>query len=457
MITQINKPITRKLLKKIAPSFYRSATALMVTSLIVCTNAFAQEKNLTLDEAVKLGIENSKVLKLSQSKMDQAVSQYNQAKDKALPTGSAGLTYDRAETPANSLAFGGSSISLPKNANVYLGSFSLNEVIFAGGKYKYARESTKLLTQVSRLDADKDKDQITYDVISSFYNLYKVLQSKKVVAQNLSSIDQQIKQSERFFEQGLVTKNDVLRFQLQYANVELNGIDLENNRKIINFNLDILLGLPETTQISISQIREADHQVNSLSSNIDTAMLSRQEVQQLQLQSKAAETNIKSIRADQLPTLSAAASGYYADFAANPLPKSGNYITPVTVGLTFGWNFSSLWTNKNKVAEAKIQYNQVTINQGITADNIRNDVNMSYENYTTALNKIKLLQTSIDQASENDKILESKYKSNIASATERADAETLLYQAQINLELAKADAGLAYYTLLKSTGKLNKQ
>ena len=99
----------------------------------------------------------------------------------------------------------------------------------------------------------------------------------------------------------------------------------------------------------------------------------------------------------------------------------------------------------------------MSINQGITADNIRNDVNTSYENYTTALNKIKLLQTSIDQASENDKILESKYKSNIASATDRADAEILLYQAQINLELAKADAGLAYYTLLKSTGKLNKQ
>jgi outer membrane protein TolC len=73
-----------------------------------------------------------------------------------------------------------------------------------------------------------------------------------------------------------------------------------------------------------------------------------------------------------------------------------------------------------------------------------------------AVDKIKLLQTSIEQASENNKILESKYKSNIASATDRADAETLLYQAQINLELAKADAGLAYYTLLKSTGKLNK-
>jgi len=73
-----------------------------------------------------------------------------------------------------------------------------------------------------------------------------------------------------------------------------------------------------------------------------------------------------------------------------------------------------------------------------------------------ALDKIKLLQTSILQAGENNKILESKYQSNIASATDRVDAQTLLYQAQINLELAKADAGLAYYTLLKSTGKLNK-
>jgi outer membrane protein TolC len=73
-----------------------------------------------------------------------------------------------------------------------------------------------------------------------------------------------------------------------------------------------------------------------------------------------------------------------------------------------------------------------------------------------ARDKIKLLQTSIDQASENNNILESKYRSNIASATDKADAQTLLYQAQINLELARADAGLAYYTLLKSTGKLNK-
>lgn len=424
----------------------------------VLTSASAQDKTLTLDEAIKLGIQNSKVLKLSQSKIDRAVSQYNQAKDRVLPTGSASFAYNRAEIPANMLSLGPkSSFNLPTSANAYLGIVSLSEPILAGGKFKYAQQSTELLTKVAKLDAEKDKDEIAYDVISSYYNLYKVLQSIKVVQQNLTSIDVQIHQSQRFFEQGLVTKNDVLRFQLQRANIQLNELDLESNRKVINYDLNIMLGLPESTVINIGQITETDHQVGPVSAYIDTAMANRQEVKQLLLQSQVAETNIKSVRANQLPTLAASVGGYYVDINANPLPKSGSYITPITLGVTFAWNFSSLWTNKNKVAEAKIQSEEVTINQGVTSDDIRKEVNRSYENYMVARDKIKLLQTSIDQAGENDKILESKYKSNIASATDRVDAETLLYQAQISLELAKADAGLAYYNLLKSTGKLNKQ
>jgi len=157
-----------------------------------------------------------------------------------------------------------------------------------------------------------------------------------------------------------------------------------------------------------------------------------------------------------LPTLAASGSFYYIGTAANPVPQSGSFITPLVVGLNLSWNFSSLWNNKNKVTEAKIQRQEVDYSRAIKINDVKKEVNENYQNYTMALDKIKLLQTSIEQAAENNKILDSKYRSNMASATDRADAETLLYQAQINLELAKADAGLAYYTLIKSTGKLNK-
>ena len=455
MTTYLDKPLNKQPLKKMTMARYLFALA--VVAIVSVSPALAQDRTLSLDEAIKLGLQNSKVLKLSQSKIDAAVSQYNQAKDLVLPGGKASYGYNRAEIPANRLALGPkTSISLPGSADAYLGIVTLNETIFAGGKLKLAQQSTDLLTKVAKLDADKDKDAITFDVISLYYNLYKVLQSLKVVQQNLGAIDQQIKQSQRFFEQGLVTKNDVLRFQLQRSNIQLNEIDLESNRKIINYDLNILLGLPENTSISISQITEATHELSPVSNYIDTALANRQEVKQLLLQSQVAENNIKSIHANQMPTVGASFGGYYVDIAANPLPKSGSYITPLSLGVTLSWNFSTLWTNKNKIAEARIQADEVTLNQGVVGDNIRTEVNKSYQNYQEALDRIKLLQTSIDQAGENDKILESKYKSNIASATDRVDAETLLYQAQINLELAKADAGLAYYNLLKTTGKLSK-
>ena len=429
--------------------------ALLLT-VTAFTTTIAQDRTITIDEAIQLGLENSKVLKLSQSKIDQAVAEYNQAKDHNLPTGGVSFAYNRAQIPANKLNFGAETIMLPTSANAYLGMLSLSETIFGAHKYKYALESTNLLTQIARLDAVKDRTQITYDIISAYYNLYKVLQSQKIVNQNLTTLDAQIHQAQRFFEQGIVTKNDVLRFQLQRSNVELTGIDLESNRKIINYNLNILLGLPESTRLNINQIVEGDKQLSPLSNYIDSALSSRREIAQLDLRGKIAETNIKDIEANTKPTLAASAGAYYIDASANPLPRSGSFITPITVGLTASWNFSSLWYNKNKVAAAKIQQNEVSINKGITIDYVKNEVNQNYQNYLTALNKIKLLQTSIEQAGENNNILGSKYKSNIASATDKADAETLLYQAQINLELAKADAGLAYYTLLKSTGKLNK-
>jgi outer membrane protein len=455
-MTTKNKNTNLYLFKSIIKTAKRFIIPVAILTLLFGQAAKAQDRAITLDEAIKLGIQNSKVLKLSQARIDQAISQYNQAKDNALPSGKVSFGYDRAEIPANKLNLGPTTFALPKNDNAYLGILSADEVIFGGNKLKYARQSTELLSQVSRLDAANDKDQITYDIINSYYNLYKVLQSKKVVEQNLSTIDQQIKQSQRFFEQGLVTKNDVLRFQLQRANIQLNGIDLETNRKIINYNLDVLLGLPETTQLTIAEINNNQAPLAPLANYIDTAMANRIEVKQLDLRTQVADNNIKSIRANTLPSLVASASAYYVGVAANPIPNNGTYITPITVGLNLSWNFSTLWNNRNKVSEAKIQRTQVEVNKTITIDNVKKEVNQDYQNYLMAVDKITLLQTSIEQAGENNNILESKYRSNIASATDRADAQTLLYQAQINLELAKADAGLAYYTLLKSTGKLNK-
>ncbi|MEE1946514.1 TolC family protein [Pedobacter sp. KR3-3] len=431
---------------------------ILIATLLLPAALQAQSlRKLSLQEAIDLGVANSKNLKLAQNKIDESVAKLAVIKDNSLPTATASFLYNHAEIPTNTLSIGGGNpIHLPNRADAFVGTAAVQELVYGGGKYKLAQESTKLLTEVAKLDADKSKEEISYAVINTYFSLYKVMQSKKVVAQNLEAIASQLKQAQRFFEQGIVTKNDVLRFQLQQANISLTDMEIENNRKIINYNLDILLGLPEDTEIALSETELPLQNVEPLSSYISLAMANRQELQQLDLQNKVAGVNIKSIKANTLPTVGVGANLYYINPSGKFIPPSEQYIMPVTVGATISWNVASLWTNKNKVSEAKIQQQEIGIQKDILSDNVKTELNKNYQNYKLAVQKIGVLETSIAQATENDRLLESKYKNNIASATDRIDAETLLYQAKINLELAKADARLAYYTLLKSTGKISQ-
>ncbi|MFI5451546.1 TolC family protein [Pedobacter sp. UC225_61] len=429
---------------------------ILLTALLLPLVVNAQTvKKLSLQEAIDLGVANSKNLKLSQNKIDEAVARLAVVKDNVLPSASASFLYNHAEIPTNTLSIGGGNpIHLPSRADAFVGTAAIQEVIYGGGKYKYAQESTKLLTDVARLDADKNKEEVSYAIINTYFSLFKVMQSKKVVAQNLEAIASQLKQAQRFFEQGIVTKNDVLRFQLQQANVSLTDLEIENNRKIINYNLDILLGLPEDTEVAIAESDLPLQTVQPLSTYISTAFANRQELQQLDLQNKVADFNIKTIKANTRPTVGVGANLYYINPSGSFIPPSEQFIMPVTIGATISWNIASLWNNKNKVAEAKIQQKEIGLQKDMLSDNVKTELNRNYQNYNLAVQRINVLETSIAQATENDRLLESKYKNNIASATDRIDAETLLYQAKINLELAKADAKLAYYTLLKSTGKI---
>lgn len=431
---------------------------LLLSILLLPTILHAQSvKKLTLQEAIDLGIANSKNLKLSQNKIDEAVARLAVVKDNVLPNASASFLYNHAEIPTNTLTIGGGNpIHLPNRADAFVGTAAIQEVIYGGGKYRYAQESTKLLTDIARLDADKNKEEISYAVINTYFSLFKVVQSKKVVNQNLESIASQLKQAQRFFEQGVVTKNDVLRFQLQQANISLTDLEIENNRKIINYNLDILLGLPEDTEVTIAENDLPLQTIQPLNSYISNAFANRQELQQLNLQDKVANYNIKTIKANTRPTVGVGANLYYINPSGSFIPPSEQFIMPITIGATVSWNVASLWSNKNKVAEAKIQQQEIGLHKEILSDNVKTELNRNYQNYQLAVKKINVLETSIAQATENDRLLESKYKNNIASVTDRIDAETLLYQAKINLELAKADAKLAYYTLLKSTGKISQ-
>ncbi|HXB44277.1 MAG TPA: TolC family protein [Puia sp.] len=427
--------------------------------LISVSVLHAQTKTLSLEEAVTLGVQNSKQLKLSRSKIDQAVNQLAESKDAALPSAKVSAGYSHALMLARKLSIPGDTaksgtIKFPFDNTLYQATLSINEPIFAGHQYRYAKQSADLLIKMSKLDADKDKDEVIFTVINAYLNFYKIKQNQVIVQQNLDDIQSKLDEITKYASQGLATQNDVLRYQLQKSNTELTIIELENNRAIANYNMNILLGLADSTTLQVQDVRYKLITENDFNQYMQQALRDRKEFGSIDYQSQIAEVNIKKIHDQQLPMVGVGGNLYYFNLSKAFIPASGAFLAPFVVGINASWDISTLYRTKNKINEAKIQQREIQITKDVQTDKIRTEVHQDFMQFHLALERIAVLQDAITQATENERVMESKFHNNLATTTDRIDAQTMLYQSRINLELAKSDATIAYYSLLNSTGHI---
>ena len=433
----------------------QASLLMCVGGSLMVVSVRAQSNVLTLSKTVEMALANSNTLKLKRAAVDRAVNRYNQARDLSLPTGSISGTFSHAEIPANHIRLGSLDWILPDRAESYMGNASLSETIFNGFKLKYARQSTLLLTEMAKANVALSEDEVIYAAVQMYFDLYKVSQSQKIIQQNIAAIDKLIQQADQFYRHGIVTKNDVLRFRLQKSAVEITASDMEANRKIICYNIAVLLGLPDDTALKTDEVLLKEETPAPLNQYITMAFAERKELKQNDLQYKVEEFSFKTIQADELPKLSLNAGLKYIHAGSAFIPSNGNFIAPFSVGATVSWDFSTLWMNKNKRSEIKIIQQQTSIEKSIWTDKIRTEVNQAYQLYQRALNKVSLLHAAIDEATENDRMQEDRYRNNVTTVTDRIDADVKLYQALTDLEIARAEASVVWYNLLKVSGKIS--
>lgn len=420
--------------------------------------ADAQPRKLGLEETVQLGLQNSKELKRQQYKIDEALARLAQAKDAQLPSLKVSFQYLHALMLSRVVSIPGLTkepIKLPFDFPAYVGTLSASEPIFAGNQLKYAKQSADLMVQLSRLDADKDKEDITYIVINAYLNYDKILQNQLIVEQNMQDVQGKLDEITKYESQGLATQNDVLRYQLQKSQIQLTQIELENNRKVANYDMDIMLGLPDTTTITLDAANYKLDENLALPDLIQQAEANRRELAELSYQQRLADVNMKKVHDQRLPTVAASAGMYYINPTGEVIPTHNNLLAPITFGVGVSWDIGTLYTNKNKEHEASLNRVELNTVRDGDVDEIHKDVHRQFIAYQQALAQIKVLQVAVSQAQENERITESKFRNNLVTTTDRIDAQTLLYQSRVNLELAMSDATVAYYNVLRSTGKMH--
>jgi outer membrane protein TolC len=405
---------------------------------------------ITLKEAVELSIRNSKQLKISGARVEEASAALKEAQEKRLPDAKASGAYMWLSSANVNLKSSSSTngSGSPKVSQALYGIVNASLPIYTGGRIRYGIESSRFLAEAAKLDAETDRDAVVMNTVEAYVNLYKAKAAVDLVNENLGQARQRVKELSSLEKNGVLARNDLLKAELQASNTELSLLEVENNWQLANINMNLMLGLPDKTvlQPDSSMINEVIS-LQPLETYVQSAEKNRKELESVGLKTQAAQSGVKATKGELYPSL-ALTGGY----VAADIPKVLTITNAVNIGVGFSYNIGSLWKTKSKLQGAEAREKQLTATRELLSDQVRLEVNRAYLNWLNSQKKIEVYQKAVEQASENYRIIKNKYNNSLATTTELLDADVAQLQAGMNLLFSRADAVVVYNKLLQAGG-----
>lgn len=435
--------------------------SLLFLGFFISFNVFAGDslKSVSLDSAISMGLQHSRQIELSSAKLEEDKASLKDLNNRVVPDVDLGLGYQRvSDIPTEYFSIPGIPFEIPSTAffpvilNNYSATASLSENVFNGFQWKYAVQSMQFEEKSAEFTLDDQKNNVSLTITMEYINLFKLQRAHDAIKENIKQLSAHVDEVTDFNKHGLATQNDLLRAQLQLSNAQLNEIDIKNQIQTQSFNLDIMLGLPEGTGIAIDS--------NSILNNKSVQPLpfylgnvqNRNDLKAADMQQKEAASLINETKSGLYPHLTIGADYDYLRPNPRIVPPLDQFQPTWDIGIRLTYSLTSLYDNKSKTDVSRARYAEAQAQYNNLSDNARMSVNRDYLQYTVSLQKIDVAQRTLEQAQENYKIVKSKYDNHIALLTDLLDADTYLLNAKINLISSRADATLAYYSMLKSAG-----
>jgi outer membrane protein TolC len=439
---------------------YRRISILFLVLLAAAQlQAQQAEKKLTLKEAIELGVANSKQLAISSGKVKEAQARTAQAVDKIWPEVGVSGMFLHVNTPNvsvsqsadNSSGSSDSPLAAFSNLhNVALLQASASMPVFNGFRYRNNRMMSEYLEQAARYDAQTTKGTVTLNTIKAVYQYFEMLETRRTVQETLKRQQQRVTEFKNQEAQQVLTRNDRLKAELQMNNVELALTEINNNVKLAEYNLIVLLGLPEETTITLDTVGMfAIPKLGAIDEYVQAGLTNRGDIRSSEFQMKASESNYKMARANRLPTLSLTA-GYVNAY----IPQVVNITNALNAGVSLKYSITGAIHASHGMQEARARQEGATATQQLAIDQTKVRVHQKYLKCVEQNEKLVITERSIVQAQENYQISQNKYGQGLLILSDYLDADTSLLQAQINHSTARADAVMAYYDLQESAGNL---
>ena len=414
----------------------------ILTVFLLMTN-IVLARDLTLDQAIDLSLNNSKEMRISEKNLDISKLNVSKAFKNALPS----VTYTGAYTVGEHerQILTQSERNYVSKKRGYTQNLKLTQPLFTGGVVTAGIKGAKAYENIasysflqSKIKNRLDTIKIFSDIINAQRNLEALKYSEGVLLKRYQKQEEQLKLR-------LITKPDILQTEYSIEDIRAQMINVKN---VVDTNMEklyIRTGISKSEPLNLVPFDIP----NNFSEKINLDSDLKQAINE-SLSAKVAEEQVKVASAtrmaavgDLLPQVSAFAS--YGTSERTTFERSyrdGEW----TGGVQVSWKVFSFGSDLDNYRVAKLQEEQEELRETSTKENIEIDVRSAYLNVLSLEKQIASQAKALEAAKVNFELNQEKYDAGLISTVDYLDFENTYRQARIAYNKVLLDYYYAFET-----------
>ena len=416
---------------------------LVLTIVFSLHQSFGQQL-LTLDEAIRITLENNYSIKLIENSLDIATHNVNPGVASMLPTINGTLTNSHSVLDSKQIAAGTGaekSVNGAKNSNFNYGA-GLNWTIFDGlgmfARYDQLQELKKMGEENLRLTITTNVASVT----NTYYNLVQQQQQLSAYDTAISLSKQRLELANNRYQAGKAAKLEILNAEVDMYTDTTNLLrqqELYNNTQT---SLNLLLARDPSIRFQVINTIVVD-QTLSLATLTEQTKKHNPSLQMAMINKNVSALNVKIVKANRYPTINVNTGYNFTNstaalgFATQTSGKGFNYGLTAGVPIFNGFNQNINEHNaKILLNSAEVQYEQ--LNQTILTQ-----LTSYYQTYTTSLLLVRMEKRNMNIAKENLDITLEKFRLGSITTVEFRTAQLNYINARVRYSTEEYNSKVA--------------
>lgn len=420
----------------------KQAIATILLSSVLVFSPDGKATALTLQEVYRLALENYETVKIARESIIQAEMEKRKALSGLLPTIKSELDYSRRPSPIVSSV----GVIRPQGDEEF--QLTLDQPLYTGGQATSAYRIAGLGIQGSREVLGSTKEDLLFQVASTFYNTLKAKKNVKIDEDDVKRLEEHRRNAEARYRVGEVTKDVLLRAEAELSAAKASLIRAGNDLQVAKDQLALLTKL--SSDFDVDEPTAPVVPPQSSQEQLDTAYKLRHDLIKKRLDEQIALENVRLTRGSFYPFLLFEAKYVQEDQSPFSPLFTVTHDELAMLKLTFPLFEGGLTIAELREAQSKAR--QAELDHVLLREQIRVDIRRANLDLQALNSVLENLKDQLAFSEENYVMVSKRFQFGLATNLDVLDANNSLIDAQRQLANNTYDRDLAVLSLQKGMG-----